>query len=101
MVATALREVSPSADIATYGRLLNLEMALASAIANLSTKLRLTNQSRYGKRTAEREAQKARGKPWDLTIIDGGKSETATVSPEPDASTVTDVTDADDENAWN
>jgi hypothetical protein len=68
------REVSPSnpEELATYGKLLTLEMALSGGIANLLTKLRCTNQSRYATRTAERQAVKARTKPWD--VINGGKS---------------------------
>jgi hypothetical protein len=93
-VAALLREVSPPNDLATYGKLLTLEMALSGVIASLSTKLRLTNQSRYATRTAERQSVKARTKPW--TIVEGGKSggNLAPVSADADA-------DGYDEGAWN
>jgi hypothetical protein len=73
-VANAVQELSPSNpdDLATFSRLVTLELQLSATIASLLTKLRCTNQSRYSTRTAERQAVKSRTKPWD--VIDGGKS---------------------------
>jgi hypothetical protein len=89
-VSAALREFSPSNpdQLAAYRQLLTLEMALSGVIASLLTKMRCTNQARYGKRTAERLSQRARGKPWDMASV---SSDEANLS---DA-------DNDDETTWN
>jgi hypothetical protein len=96
-VAAALREVSPSTDLATYGKLLMLEIQVSGCMANLATKMRLTNQSRYATRTAERQSVKARTKPWD--VIEGGKAEVKSSS-ETLCDSVNDDAD-DDEGTWN
>jgi hypothetical protein len=50
-----------------FNTLLRLKLSLSSTVASLSTKLRLTNQSRFDKVAAMRKEQTTRHKPpWEL-----------------------------------
>jgi hypothetical protein len=64
----ALRRESlrDDATLQRFDQLVRLQVRLSGAIATLSTKLRLTHQSRYGKRTAARQEERSCAKPWAL-----------------------------------
>jgi hypothetical protein len=59
-------QLADTAVLARFSALVRTQVRLSGAIASLSTKMRLTHQSRYGKRTAARLEQTTRSKPWDL-----------------------------------
>jgi hypothetical protein len=59
-------DMSPDA-FDKYNTLLRLKLSLSSTVVSLSTKLRLTNQSRFDKVAAMRKERTTRHKaPWEL-----------------------------------
>lgn len=70
LTADVLRAgIESDADLSRYERLNRMRMAQASTLSTLATKMRLSQQSRYGARHAERAARDAgvtgTTKPWD------------------------------------
>jgi len=75
-VAAQLDQISDAAladeqKFKHYTQLSTLRLQIASGIGNLSTKLRLTNQSRDGTRAAHRKAaaQSRAQKPWEVNAV--------------------------------
>jgi hypothetical protein len=66
LAALRRESLKDASTLTHFDQLVRLELKLSSGIASLATKLRLTNQSRYGKRTAYRKEQRSRAKPWAL-----------------------------------
>lgn len=65
-VARKLREVSPEC-LEDYDRLINLQTKIGGQLASLATKMRLTQQSRYGARAAATASDRATPKkPWEF-----------------------------------
>jgi hypothetical protein len=61
------RSLAHDADFKRFAILGRMELRFSQSIANLSTKLRLTNQSRLRSERAAQDEQKARHiKPWDI-----------------------------------
>jgi hypothetical protein len=73
-------EIAASASLGEAEKPVKLKLQIAHTIAAISTKLRLTNQSRYGKRTAERLSEKTnqqgRTRPWEVSVPPNGGSDT-------------------------
>jgi hypothetical protein len=66
---SALGVPSDAEALATYDKMVRLKLNLSASIGKLATRLRLTNQSRDGTRTAARKAaaQPTRSqKPWNM-----------------------------------
>jgi hypothetical protein len=61
------RSLATDAEFKRFASLGRMRLRLSQSIANLSTKLRLTNQSRLRSERAAQDEQKARHvKPWDI-----------------------------------
>lgn len=65
-VAAKLREVGPEC-LDDYDRLISLQVKIGGQLASLATKMRLTQQSRYGARAAATASDRtATKKPWEF-----------------------------------
>jgi len=65
-IAAKLREVSPEC-LDDYERLVALQTKISGQLASLATKMRLTQQSRYGARAAATASDRtAVKKPWEF-----------------------------------
>ncbi len=65
------RSLATDADFKRFASLARMRLRLSQSIANLSTKLRLTNQSRLRSERAAQDEQKARhAKPWEVGTED-------------------------------
>ena len=70
------RSLSNAEDFKRFAQLTRMKIRLSDSIGNLSTKLRLTNQSRLRTERATQDEQKARhAKPWEVGTAadDSGK----------------------------
>jgi len=66
-IASKLREISPEC-LDDYERLIALQNRVSGQLASLATKMRLTQQSRYGARAAATASDRtAIKKPWEFT----------------------------------
>jgi hypothetical protein len=80
-----IKSLEGDESLRKFGELLRLKLGLSALIMQLSTKMRLTVQSRLTSRRASALAETARHpKPWDLVSGDGVSDDPADESEPPD-----------------
>jgi hypothetical protein len=70
---TAIKSLSRAKTFDRFRALTRIKTQQSEIVGRLSTKLRLTHQSRMSNRQASNEAQRPSIKPWDITNNRGGE----------------------------